>query len=95
MEEQEAKLEVVVQAGRSGLLEVQWPAGSPQRARMDALRTEFASVEERWGRVRGESGEWGRVLETVHPEMEELQVGVAGGRGWWAGLSFVVGYGVK
>ena len=82
MEEQETKIEAVIQAGRSGLLEIQWPGGSPERARMDALRKEFSSVEERWGRVRSEGVEWGRVLETVHPEMEELQVGVA-----WGGVS--------
>ena len=69
-------MEAVIQAGRTGLLEIQWPIGTPERSRMDSLRKEFLAVEERWRKVGEEAEEWGKSLEAVHPEMEEFQVGV-------------------
>ena len=41
---------------------------------MDSLRSEFLAVEKRWMRVNGESEEWGKLLESIHPEMETFQV---------------------
>jgi hypothetical protein len=73
VEEEAPKMEAVVQAGRSSLLDIQWPLGTPERSRMDSLRGEFSAVERRWGRVRAESAEWGRLLESLHPEMETFQ----------------------
>ena len=32
------------------------------------------AVEKRWSKVRAESEEWGRILESLHPEMETFQV---------------------
>ena len=46
----------------------------PERSRMDSLRSEFLAVEKRWSKVRAESEEWGRILESLHPEMETFQV---------------------
>ena len=41
---------------------------------MDSLRSEFSAVERRWSKVRMESEEWGKLLESLHPEMEAFQV---------------------
>ncbi|CAI8007197.1 Dystrophin, partial [Geodia barretti] len=73
VEEQMPKMEAVIQAGRSSLLDVHWPLGTPERSRMDSLRSEFLAVEKRWSKVRAESEEWGRILESLHPEMETFQ----------------------
>ena len=41
---------------------------------MDSLRGEFAVVERRWSKIKTESEEWGKLLESIHPEMETFQV---------------------
>ena len=119
-------MEAVVQAGRSGLLEVQWPVGTPggcglrfsdrdcslvysegylclhlffldvppsllfslppslfppslshtERSRMDSLRSEFSVVERRWVKLKADSDEWGKILDSLNPEMETFQVAI-------------------
>ena len=41
---------------------------------MDSLRSEFSAVEMRWSKIKTELEEWGRLLESLHPEMETFQV---------------------
>ena len=47
---------------------------SSERSRMDSLRSEFSAVERRWLKVKGEADEWGKLLDSIYPEMENFQV---------------------
>ena len=67
-------MESVIAAGKHIVMETHWPQGTPEWASADSLRAQYGTVEERWGRVYSEGEEWRRLLEMVHPEMQQFQV---------------------
>ena len=67
--EQQPKIESVIALGNRLANESHWPQGTGEE-----LRSQFAGVDGRWRKISTEGEEWGKLLESVHPEMEVFQV---------------------
>lgn len=66
--EKKPEIESVISAGKHIAMEMHWPQG------MDGLRTQYISLQDRWGKVWREGEEWGKLLDAVCPEMQHFQV---------------------
>ena len=67
--EQKSKVEAVIKSGRQVAMETQWPQGTGE-----SLRSQFSGLEERWKKLWAEGEQWGKLLQSVHPELEKFQV---------------------
>lgn len=67
--DQKSKVEAVIKSGRQVAMETQWPQGTGE-----SLRSQFSGLEERWRKLWTEGERWGKLLQSVHPELERFQV---------------------
>ena len=69
VKDQQKRMGTVITSGRHMMMERHWP-----KETAEGLKAGCSGVENRWKWVCSEAEEWGKLLETVLPEMEKFQV---------------------